>query len=169
MNNRSNRTDGTNGQLIQQESSITAIDLIDNLFYYRWLFLLTFIFVSGIAVLYAFIATPIYTADALIQVEEKKGTSLGALSQVANALGAQQSPVLGEIEIIRSRVVVGRAVDALRANIQIAVENRIPVIGGWISRVLNKDEDGLVEPLWNSERWAWGGEQLSFKICLARG
>ena len=146
---------------MQDEQNISLVDLLDNLFYFRWHFIATFVFITTLVLSYAILATPVYVADALIQVEEKKGSSLGALSQVANALGAQQSPVLGEIEILRSRSVIGRAVDDLHANIEVEVDNRIPLLGGLLARVLPKDADGLVKPLWQGERFAWGGERIS--------
>ena len=163
MNNKSSQLDNGNGPLVQDEGNFSFVDLLDNLFYFRWHFLTTFIFVTVIAVLYAVMATPIYSADTLIQVEERKGTSLGALSQVANALGAQQSPILGEIEILRSRSVVGKAVDNLKANIEVQVDNRLPIVGGWLSRILARDSDGLTKPLWEGNTFAWGGEQLKLE------
>ena len=162
MNNSAARSDSGNGVYHPDVKSISLVDLLDNLFYYRWHFLFIFFLVSTAAVIYAVIATPVYTADALIQVEEKKGSSLGALSSVASALGAQQSPILGEIEILRSRSVVGRAVENLKANIEVQVDNPIPVVGNWLSRILDRDSNGLVKPLWNGSSRAWGGEQLTF-------
>ena len=161
MNDNLNRTNGNNSNASNDDSSLSLIDLLDNLFYFRWYFIFTLFFVSGLALLYAILATPIFVADALIQVEDKKGSSLGALTQVATALGAQQSPVLGEIEIVRSRSVVGKAVDQLHANIEVSVENRIPVLGNWLSRVLPRASDGLVKPFWDNSRFAWGGERIT--------
>ena len=161
MNLKSTQSDTNNGSSLLEDKTFSIVDLIDNLFYFRWHFIVTFFLVTLIAVVYAVISTPIYSADVLIQVEERKGTSLGALTQVANALGAQQSPVLGEIEILRSRSIIGRAVDALKANIEVEVDNRVPILGNWLSRILKKDSDGLSKPLWASSM-AWGGEILRF-------
>ena len=160
MNNQINSSDASRGPLIQEERSISFLDIVDNLFYFRWHFIITFAIITSLATTYAVISTPVFIADALIQVEEKKGTSLGALSQVANALGAQQSPILGEIEILRSRSVVGRAVDNLKANVEVDVFNRLPILGGWLSRTLPRGADGLVKPLWDGSELAWGGETL---------
>ena len=151
---------------VREGAFVSLADLLDNIFYFRWHFLVVFLSTTLLAILYAIIATPIYIADVVIQVEEKKGTSLGALSQVASALGAQQSPVLGEIEIARSRSVIGRAVSELKANIEVTVENRVPVIGGWLSRVLPKNEVGLVKPLFNFGKFAWGGEQIRIQELI---
>ena len=160
MNTKSNPTEVQSTQLVQGERTLSVVDLIENIAYFRWHFIFTFLFISAASVLYAVIATPIYVADALIQVEEKKGTSLGALTQVAAALGAQQAPILGEIEIIRSRSVIGRAIEGLQANIEVSVDNRLPVIGAWLARILPKGSDGLAVPPWRWERFAWGGESL---------
>ena len=142
------------------EGTNSMVDIIDNVFFFRWQFIGIFILITMGAVLYALIATPIYTADALIQVEEKKGTSLGALSQVANALGAQQSNVVGEIEILRSRDIIGRAVEKLQLNISARVSNRLPLIGNWLALNLERGPNGLAKPLWEGTSYAWGGERL---------
>lgn len=150
----------TTGPFIQnEEQGFSLVDLVENVFYFRWYFIGVALAIFAGSIVYALIKSPIYTADVLIQVEEKKGSSLGALSQVAKALDVQQSPVQGEIEIIRSRNVIGRAADSLKANIEITVDNRIPIIGGILARFLDKDETGLTKPLWNSTL-AWGGEEL---------
>jgi tyrosine-protein kinase Etk/Wzc len=148
------------GPMIQgEEQGLSLVDLVENVFYFRWYFIGVAVAIFAASILYALVKSPVYTADVLIQVEEKKGSSLGALSQVAKALDVQQSPVQGEIEIIRSRNVIGRAADNLKANIEITVDNRLPLIGGVLARALEKDEAGLTKPLWSS-RLAWGGEEL---------
>ena len=147
------------GAQIQEEGGISLVDIIENVLFFRWYFLVTFSVILCFGILYALFSSPIYIADALIQVEERKGSSLGALNAVAKVLDVQQSPVLGEIEILRSRTVIGAAVEAEKANITIAVDNRLPIFGGWLSRILGKEPDGLAKPLWNSTI-AWGGEEL---------
>ena len=95
------------GPLIQDDDTISLVDLLDNLLYYRWYFIVVTVVAVVLSAAYAIMATPIYTADTLIQVEEKKGASMiGALDQVANPMFAQSSPVVSEIEILRSRTVV---------------------------------------------------------------
>ena len=147
--------------LIQEESrGLSLTEIIENVYFFRWFFFGTFALITSLAILYSLFASPVYTADALIQVEEKKGAALGALKDLSTALGSQQSPVLGELEIIRSRTVIGEAVEALKANIAVTVDNRLPIIGGWLARILDKDPDGLASPLWKSTSVAWGGEDL---------
>ena len=153
------------GAQIQEEGGISLVDIIENVLFFRWYFLVTFAVILCFGILFALFSSPIYIADALIQVEEKKGSSLGALSQVAKVLDVQQSPVLGEIEILRSRTVIGAAVEAEKANITISVDNRLPILGGWLSRILTKEPGGLAKPLWNSTI-AWGGEELKVQRML---
>ena len=155
------RSQANNGPQIQEEGGgFSLVDILENIFFFRWYFLGCFAAVASLSILYALFASPIYVADALIQVEEKKGSQLGALSQVAKALDVQQSPVLGEIEIIRSRTVIGQAIENLKANITIDVSNRLPLIGSWLARIMDKGPDGLVTPPWSGSTLAWGGEEL---------
>jgi tyrosine-protein kinase Etk/Wzc len=156
-----------NRPLIQDEATISIVDLLDNLIYYKWYFILVTILAIALSLAVAIMATPLYTADALVQVEERKGASMiGALDQVSNASFGSQSPVLGEIEIIRSRTVVGRAVERLKSNVGVSVENRIPIIGNWLSRVLSKDEQGLAIAPTKAFSYAWGGERLEIARVL---
>ena len=161
-NSNSNSNSGNRGpQIAEEGSGFSVTDLLENLFFFRWYFLGCFALVASLSIVYALIASPVYTANALIQIEEKKGSSLGALKDLTSALGAGGgSPVLGELEIIRSRTVVGEAVEALKANIKVTVDNRLPLVGGWLSRILDKGSDGLAIPLWANSSLAWGGEDL---------
>ena len=149
MNNPSLPTDASNTSLIQDESSISIVDLIENFFYFRWHFIVTGVLCTLVALIYAILATPIFVADSLIQIDRKTGGSFSAFAQAGagspSSLGAAQSPpIFAEIEIIKSRYVIGKAVESLQANISVTVANRLPLIGGWLSRVLSKDADGLV-------------------------
>ena len=163
MNNKAQQTESANsGQLTQEERSISIVDLIENFFYYRWHFVVTFVLITSLTLFYAILATPIYVADSLIQIDRKTSGSLGAFAnqQSPGILSTQQSPIFAEIEIIKSRSVIGRAVEALQANITVSVANRLPIVGGLLSRILPKGSDGLVKPLWEAGDWGWGGEQL---------
>jgi len=65
-----------------------------------------------IGVLYVVTAQPIYQADVLLQVEEKsKGMS--GLAELSDLL-QEESPVIAEFEILRSRMVLGTVVNNLK-------------------------------------------------------
>jgi len=65
-----------------------------------------------------------------------------------------------EIEIIKSRTLIVRVIEALNLNIVVDVENRVPFIGDWLSRTLSTEENGLVRPPVGFVSYAWGGEAL---------
>lgn len=82
-----------------------------------------------LAVVYALFATPIYQADALIQVEQKQGNAiLESLSQVLPDAQPQSAP---EIALLQSRMILGKTVDDL--NLQAVVQQKyFPIFGrGW--------------------------------------
>ncbi|WP_139750870.1 polysaccharide biosynthesis tyrosine autokinase [Aeromonas media] len=73
-------------------------------------------------VLYALCATPIYQADALVQVEQKTG-GIPGLSDVTDMLGSgSDSEAATEIELIKSRMIIGQTVDELNLDIKLAPE-----------------------------------------------
>ncbi|EPH3934993.1 polysaccharide biosynthesis tyrosine autokinase [Acinetobacter baumannii] len=71
------------------------------------------------ALLYLRVTPDTYSVDALVQVEDSKGASaalLGDLSQMIN----QKSPAQAEIEILKSRLVLGSVIKDLHLNIQVS-------------------------------------------------
>lgn len=69
---------------------------------------------------YAILAAPVYQANALIQVEPKKNDMLG-FSDVSSLLG-KESPAVTEIELIKSRTIIGKTVDTLALDITITAQ-----------------------------------------------
>lgn len=158
-----NNVQQINDTLIQDEDVISLTDILDNFLHYKWFFVFTAMVVTLLSVIYAFTYTPIYQSNALIQIEDKKSASLlGALDQINPLNGGfgVASSAVGEIEIMRSRSVVGKAIEQLGANINISVDNRLPLIGDWLARTLPREEDGVANGLWDSSFFAWGGEEL---------
>lgn len=71
------------------------------------------------ALLYLRVTPDTYSVDALVQVEDSKGASaalLGDLSQMIE----QKSPAQAEIEILKSRLVLGSVIKDLHLNVQIS-------------------------------------------------
>ncbi|WKL85369.1 polysaccharide biosynthesis tyrosine autokinase [Raoultella ornithinolytica] len=91
-----------------------------------------------LAVLYALMATPIYQANALIQVEQKQGNAiLESLSQMLPDSQPQSAP---EIALLQSRMVLGKTVDDL--NLQAEVQEKyFPILGRGIAQI-NGDKSG---------------------------
>ncbi|HGO4957636.1 TPA: Wzz/FepE/Etk N-terminal domain-containing protein, partial [Klebsiella pneumoniae] len=61
-----------------------------------------------IALVYALFATPIYQADALIQVEQKQGNAI--LSNLSQMLPDSQPQSAPEIALLQSRMILGKTV-----------------------------------------------------------
>ena len=107
--------------------------LLDN----RWLIIITTVIFAIIGISYAMLATPIYKADALIQIEAKS-TGMPALGgDMAEMFGGAESSATTETEIIKSRMVLGETVDKLNLTI-VATPNYLPVVGKGIARILGE-------------------------------
>lgn len=74
------------------------------------------------ALLYLRVTSPVYSTDAMVQVEDGKSAAsaalMGELKDVAGGLG-QKSPADAEIEILNSRLVLGKVIQNLNLDIQI--------------------------------------------------
>lgn len=139
------------------DDEIDLRDLLGTIVSGRWIIAgvaASTLFLSG---LYAWIATPIFQADALVQVETK-GSSMDALFGEAAAIFGEESPVTAEIEIVSSRMVLGRVVEALGLDVVIN-PSYFPVLGAPLVR----RNAGLTEPaspFLGLSSFAWGGEEL---------
>ncbi|WP_151863379.1 polysaccharide biosynthesis tyrosine autokinase [Acinetobacter sp. TUM15512] len=90
------------------------------------------------AILYLRNTSDIYSVDAMVQVEESKGAAsaalLGDLSKVTGGIG-QKSPADAEIEILHSRMVLGKVIYNL--NLDIAIKDNT---SGIIDRLLSQSK-----------------------------
>jgi tyrosine-protein kinase Etk/Wzc len=121
----------------------------------RWLVATVAAVALAAGAAYAWLATPIYRADLLVQVEDKKkGGALGELS----ALFSEGSPAETEVEILRSRTIVGGVVDALKLEIE-AEPRRFPIIGSALARGRDAQEPARALPGFG--RFGWGGEAIA--------
>ncbi|OBU24025.1 polysaccharide biosynthesis tyrosine autokinase [Photobacterium kishitanii] len=109
--------------------------LIDN----RWLIIITTFIFAVVGIGYALLATPIYKADALIQIEAKS-TGMPALGgDMAEMFGGDESSATTETEIIKSRMVLGETVDKLNLTIVVSPEY-FPVIGKGLARLMGEQQ-----------------------------
>lgn len=66
---------------------------------------------AAAAVVYTLFATPIYSADALVQIEQNTGNSL--VQDIGSALANKPPASDAEIQLIQSRLVLGKTVHDL--------------------------------------------------------
>jgi len=123
------------------EDEIDLGDLLGVLIDNRWLIIGITLVALLIGTYRAFTAVPIYEADGLLQVEEKK-SGLGDLDLIG-LLGGGDAPISAEIEILRSRSVLGAVVDNLQLDIY--AEPDLSVIGAALARRAPANERPMIK------------------------
>jgi len=100
----------------------------------KWFIIgITLLFATmGIAV--ALLSTPIYKADALIQIEQKSSGGISAMVGDMGDLFAAESSATTEIEIIKSRMILGDTVDKFNLT-TIATPEYLPLVGKGLARI----------------------------------
>ena len=122
------------------DEEINLGDLIGVFIENRWLIVAITLVALMIGGYKSFTAVPIYLADGLLQVEENSTSPLGSLD-VASMLD-EYTPVNAEIEILRSRSVLGDVVDNLKLDISAYPE--LSVIGAALARRGPADERPMI-------------------------
>ena len=111
-----------------------------------------------LGVAYAFTATPVFRASAMIQIEPRKAGITGVPEVSARPTSVSQA--ITEIELLKSRSVLGRTVQELKLYIS-AKPKHLPLLGGFLSRQHDPATDGkLATPWLGLDSFAWGGEKL---------
>ncbi|WP_439686853.1 Tyrosine-protein kinase [Cupriavidus oxalaticus] len=131
---------------------------VDVLVRYRWTFLSVAALVFCVGLVYAFFAKPVYRADMMVQVEESNSNvNAGKLAAAISPALDVKPTASGEIELLRSRMVVGKAVDNLRLDIE-AAPRYFPVVGQSIASLNHElSKPGLLG--WGG--FAWGKESIT--------
>lgn len=142
----------------EDDNKINLVEYWDIIVDNRWLVAVVAALVLAIGVAYAFLAKPVYEANLLIQVEDSAGSAKSFLGEAASLFDVK-TPASAEIEIIRSRMVVGQAVDNTLLYID-AKPRYMPVVGDWFARRAKE----LSNPV---SGWVMGNESIkvnSFEV-----
>lgn len=107
-------------------------EYLDILIDRKWLVASITVIAVALGVAYALLSTPIYQSNLLVQVEDSAPDAKNFLGDTANLFDVK-TPATGEIQILRSRMIMGGAVEATRLYID-AQPRRIPLIGEWLTR-----------------------------------
>ncbi|VTU40974.1 Tyrosine-protein kinase etk [Variovorax sp. PBS-H4] len=125
--------------LTRAKDEISLLELLDVVLDNRWL-------IAGVTVLglvfgvaYALLATPIYRASTMVQVEESKGGA-GTLLGDAASLFDIRSPASAEMQILRSRLVLGQTVENLGLDVEVS-PRYLPIFGPWLARHASEPSD----------------------------
>ena len=103
----------------QTEDTIDLKELFFSLIAQWKLIALCIILSLMCALLYLRITHDTYTVDALVQVEDSKGASAALLGDLSSMMD-QKSPAQAEIEILKSRLVLGKVIDGLHLDLKIS-------------------------------------------------
>ncbi|NPE54460.1 tyrosine-protein kinase Wzc [Dickeya dadantii] len=102
---------------------------------HRWLIISIITIFTMLGILYTLLATPIYQSDALVQVEQNSSDNL--LKDISSVLPDAKPDSSAEIELIQSRMVIGKTVQDLSLDIEVK-EKFFPVVGRGLARQLGR-------------------------------
>jgi len=150
---------------LAEEDDVNLTNLIHTVLEGKWPILFFLLSFFTLAFIYAYGKTPTYQADALLQVEKKKGGVPG-LEDLAG-LSLEDATVGTELELIRSRKILGQAVEALKLDI-IAAPRKFPLISNVYRKFFRAGNAGNYDKLpsvWSkfdnyTHKFAWGDERI---------
>lgn len=130
----------TNKNEIKDSGELDLGRLLGELIDHRKLIISVTSLFTLLALIYALFATPVFQADALVQVEQKQANAI--LSNLSQLLPDSQPQSAPEIALLQSRMILGKTVDDL--NLQTRVEPLyFPLFGkGW-ARLTKKNAGSL--------------------------
>ena len=113
----------------------------------RWLIVSVGSVITLLAIVFALSVKPVYESNILIQITRHASPSAEVQAE---------TPAATEIEILRSRAILARVVNALRLDIAVA-PTYFPVVGAWIAR----NNPGISAPgLFGVGGYVWGSDQV---------
>ncbi|TBW58079.1 polysaccharide biosynthesis tyrosine autokinase [Marinobacter halodurans] len=126
----------------------------------KGLILLVTLLATLVGIGYAVTAPPVYQTDALLQIEQQKPIGLRQLGSDPSSLMSQEPPIVADVEILKSRMVLGTAVKNLGLEYS-AWPDYMPVVGSAYARYFEKHNKGLADPMFGMGEYAWGGESIT--------
>lgn len=107
--------------------------IVGQLVDHRWVIVAVTALFMLLGTLYSLFATPIYSADAMVQVEDKNSNTV--LNDLTQMISSAQPMSATEVEIVTSRLVIGKTVHDLGLD-ALVQQNYLPVIGKGLSRLM---------------------------------
>ena len=143
-----------------EEQGVSIRDFFDLLIEGKKTILLTLLSVLLVTVVYLVLAPRTYKADALLRIDKNKALLAAPLRNEANGASTEgeSSRAQREVEILRSRSVLGKVVEDLNLVVEYS-PYYFPIIGETMAR-RHDSHDGVATPWGGFGRWAWGGEKL---------
>jgi len=150
---------------LNPDDDVNLRQLLNTIWQGKWPILFFILSFFTLAFIYAYGKTPIYQADALLQVEKKK-SGVPGLEDLAG-LSLEDATVGTELELIRSRKILGLAVEALKLDI-VAEPRQFPLLSNVYRkffRASDADSLGKLPSVWSkfdnyTHKFAWGDERI---------
>ncbi|EKO3948590.1 polysaccharide biosynthesis tyrosine autokinase [Vibrio fluvialis] len=130
-------TQATRSSVDSQSDEIDLGKLFGILLDAKWIIIITTFVFAVLGAAFALLSTPIYKADALIQIEQKSSGGISSLVGDMGELFSSESSATTEIEIIRSRMILGDTVDKFNLTTVVTPEY-IPVLGKGLARLTSE-------------------------------
>ncbi|WP_068711516.1 polysaccharide biosynthesis tyrosine autokinase [Vibrio tritonius] len=106
----------------------------------KWVIAITTFLFALFGIAFALLSTPIYQADALIQVEQKSSGGFSAImSESLGDMFASESTADAEIQLIKSRMILGGTVDKFDLTTVVSPDY-FPLIGKGIARLTGNQQ-----------------------------
>ena len=159
--NLSLRLDAAGASLPPDEPPVSFKTYFNTLYDSRWLIgIITSLLTVG-ALFYALVAKPVYEANLMIHVEEESPNASKNILSEASSLFETKKAAIAEMELLRSRMVISRAVD----NLQLYVEVQpvyFPIAGSWLA---DRSKGALSQPgIFGFGGYVWGSEKLEVGV-----
>lgn len=106
----------------------------------KWIIAITTFVFAALGIAFALLSTPIYQADALIQVEQKSSGGFSAImSESLGDMFASESTADTEIQLIESRMILGGTVDKFNLTTVVSPDY-FPIVGKGIARLTGNQQ-----------------------------
>ena len=126
-----------------------------------WWILAIAVVLTALAAGYAYMTTPVYSTDALIQVEANEQNVVGFAppngQQQQQQANNGQPTTAAQIELLKSRSLLAGIVDQFDLDFG-AQPNRLPIIGTIAAKLWH--DQSVSKPWLGLKQYAWGGEQI---------
>jgi len=132
-----NKKSDSSQKIADAKDEIDVARLYGSIIDHRWLIIGVTALFAVIGVIYSILATPVYRADALVQVEQNQGSLV--MSQISNLMPDTKPASDAQIGLIMSRMVLGKTIEDL--NLQTTVTPKyLPIVGAGWARLMGNDD-----------------------------
>jgi tyrosine-protein kinase Etk/Wzc len=144
---------------VVKEDEIDLRELLGVLIDRKWWIIGTtaLFFIVGAA--YALLASPVYQARSMVQVESKV-PAIPGISDLASMGAPTSAAATTEVALLTSRTVIGTAVDQLQLD-TVITPRRFPLVGEYFARKFKPETpDAVAPPRLGASSYGWGGEAV---------